>query len=101
MEVTIGEHLDVQSVETYIEQWLRSKKATGTSSGTLSKGRQFEALGFRSLRHSFISTLANSEVPADVRKQIVGHSSEDIHRRYVHLDLMLQQKAIANLPSLL
>ena len=35
MEVTIGEHLDVQSVETYIEQWLRSKKATGTSSGTL------------------------------------------------------------------
>jgi integrase len=48
-------------------------------------GRQFRALGFHSLRHSFISTLANSEVPADVRKQIVGHSSEDIHRRYVHL----------------
>src|SRR5271165_159374 len=64
------------------------------------KGRQFKALGFHSLRHSFISTLANSEVPADVRKQIVGHSSEDIHRRYVHLDLMLQEKAIANLPSL-
>ena len=37
MEVTIGEHPDVQSVETYIEQWLRSKKATGTSSGTLSR----------------------------------------------------------------
>jgi hypothetical protein len=37
MEVTIGEHFDVQSVETYIEQWLRSKKATGTSSGTLSR----------------------------------------------------------------
>jgi hypothetical protein len=37
MEVTIGEHLDVQSVETYIEQWLRSKKATGTNSGTLSR----------------------------------------------------------------
>ena len=33
MEVTIGEHLEVQSVETYIQQWLRSKKATGTSSG--------------------------------------------------------------------
>jgi hypothetical protein len=60
------------------------------------KGRQFKALGFHSLRHSFISTLANSEVPADVRKQIVGHSSEDIHRRYVHLDLLLQEKAIAN-----
>jgi hypothetical protein len=37
MELTIGEHLDVQSVETYIEQWLSSKKATGTNSGTLSR----------------------------------------------------------------
>jgi len=64
------------------------------------KDRQFKALGFHSLRHSFISRLANSEVPADVRKEIVGHSSDDIHRRYVHLDLSLQAKAIANLPSL-
>jgi integrase len=59
------------------------------------KGRRFKALGFHSLRHSFISRLANAEVPADVRKQLVGHSSDDIHRRYVHLDLSLQTKAIA------
>jgi integrase len=64
------------------------------------KGRQFKALGFHSLRHSFISKLANSEVPEDVRKQIVGHSSDDIHRRYVHLDLSFHARAIANLPSL-
>jgi integrase len=64
------------------------------------KGRQFRTLGYHSLRHSFISRLANSEVPADVRKQIVGHSSDDIHTRYVHLELALQAKAIANLPSL-
>lgn len=65
------------------------------------EGRQFRALSFHGLRHSFISRLANSEVAADVRKQIVGHSSDDVHRRYVHLDLSLQAKAIANLPSLL
>jgi integrase len=65
------------------------------------KGRRFKALGFHSLRHSFISRLANAEVPADVRKQLVGHSSDDIHRRYVHLDLSLQTKAIAGLSSLL
>jgi integrase len=64
------------------------------------KGRQFKALGFHSLRHSFISNLANAEVPADVRKQLVGHSSDEIHRRYVHLDISLQSKAIASLPSL-
>ena len=65
------------------------------------KGRRFKALGFHSLRHSFISRLANAEVPADVRKQLVGHSSDDIHRRYVHLDLSLQTKAIAGLSSLM
>jgi integrase len=64
------------------------------------KGRQFRALGFHSLRHSFISRLANSEVGADVRKSFVGHGSDQIHRRYVHLDLSLQEKAIAKLPSL-
>src|SRR5260221_12746909 len=65
------------------------------------KGRRFKALGFNNLRDSFISRLANAEVPADVRKQLVGHSSDDIHRRYVHLDLSLQTKAIAGLSSLL
>jgi len=46
------------------------------------------------------SSLENAEVPADVRKQIVGHSSDQIHKRYVHLELALQAKAIANLPNL-
>jgi integrase len=65
------------------------------------KGRQFRALGFHSLRHSFISRLANSEVSADVRQEMVGHSSDEIHRRYTHLDLSLQQKAIGQLSSIL
>jgi integrase len=65
------------------------------------KGRQFRALGYHSLRHSFISRLANAQVPADVRKEIVGHSSDDIHRRYTHLSLALQEKAIGRLSSVL
>ena len=65
------------------------------------KGRQFRALGYHSLRHSFISRLANAQVPADVRKEIVGHSSDDIHRRYTHLSLALQEKAIGGLSSVL
>jgi len=67
----------------------------------IGKGRQFRALGFHSLRHSFISRLANAEVLPDVRKQLAGHSSDEIHRRYVHLDLSLQAKAIEKLPSVL
>jgi integrase len=65
------------------------------------KGRQFRALGYHSLRHSFVSRLANLEVLPDVRKQLVGHSSDEIHRRYVHLDLSLQANAIVKLPSVL
>lgn len=33
------------------------------------KGRQFKTLGFHSLRHTFVSELANADVPADVRRQ--------------------------------
>jgi integrase len=65
------------------------------------KGRQFRALGFHSLRHSFVSRLANAEVSADVRKQIVGHSSDEIHQRYVHLELTLQENALGKLDSVL
>lgn len=42
----------------------------------------------------------NSEVPTDVRKQIVWHSTDDIHGSDLHLELAVQAKAILNLPSL-
>jgi integrase len=48
---------------------------------------RLRALGYHSLRHSFVSRLANLEVLPDVRRQLAGHSSDEIHRRYVHLDL--------------
>jgi integrase len=65
------------------------------------KGRRFRALGFHSLRHTFISKLANAEISPDVRKEITGHSSDEIHRRYVHLELDAQRRAIAKIPTLL
>jgi hypothetical protein len=38
---------------------------------------------------------------APVRKELVGHSSDDIHRKYTHLDLSLRAAAIAQQPSVL
>ncbi len=73
--------------------------ATGASERT-GKGRTFRALGFHSFRHAFISRLANADVPADVRKSLAGHSSDEVHRRYVHLDVSTQRRAIDGLPSL-
>ncbi len=64
------------------------------------KGRQFKTLGFHSLRHTFVSELANADVPADVRRQISGHSDEKIHERYTHLDMESKRRALANLRTL-
>ncbi len=44
--------------------------------------------------------LANADVPADVRRQISGHSDEKIHERYTHLDLDSKRRALAKLRPL-
>ncbi len=65
------------------------------------KGRQFRLLSFHSFRHTLISNLANADISSDVRKEITGHSGEDVHRRYVHLELSAQRRAIGAIESVL
>lgn len=65
------------------------------------KGRRFRALGFHSLRHSFITRLLNADVLPDVRKKLAGHSSDKVHERYGRLDLSTQERALQKLPRLL
>ena len=60
----------------------------------------FKRLGFHSLRHTFVSELANADVPADVRRQISGHSDGEIHERYTHLALETKRRALAHLRPL-
>ncbi len=64
------------------------------------KGRRFNALSFHSLRHSMISRLANSDAPEAVTKAMSGHSTDEAHRRYVHLDTEAQAKVVAKAPRL-
>jgi len=63
--------------------------------------RSVARLSFHSLRHSFASALANSGISSDIRKKLVGHSSDAIHSRYTHLELSPLKTAIGTLPSLL
>lgn len=65
------------------------------------KGRTMRKLSFHSFRHTMISNLANAEVSADVRKAIAGHSSDEIHNRYTHLETSTQHTAIRRIPSVL
>jgi integrase len=62
------------------------------------KGRQFSSLSFHSLRHTMISRLANSDAPEAVTKAMSGHSTEEAHRRYVHLDEDAQDRVISKAP---
>ena len=60
-------------------------------------GRQFNSKGFHSLRHTMISRMADAEVSPDVRRAMAGHSSDAVHRKYVHLNVDTQRTALAKL----
>ena len=65
------------------------------------KGRRTRAKGFHALRHSSISRMANAGTSADVRKEIAGHSSDAVHRKYTHLSIDTQRAAVAQLPGVI
>jgi integrase len=63
------------------------------------KGRRFRSKGFHALRHTMISRLAAANVSPDVRRAMAGHSSDAVHRKYVHLDVSAQRAAVENLSA--
>jgi len=62
--------------------------------------RHVRALSFHSLRHAFVSQLANANVSEEQRMELTGHTTRDIHKLYTDLKLEQLQKAVALLPSL-
>ena len=64
-------------------------------------GREQRALSFHSLRHSFVSALANAGVAQELRQKLAGHSDERSHARSTHHELMPLQAAVAKLPALI
>jgi integrase len=69
--------------------------------GKGNKGRAFSKLSFHSLRHTFISVLANAGVAAEVRQKLTGHADATTHQKYTHLELQPLKQAIGVLPRLL
>jgi|GEM_PF-124345 len=76
---------------------LREKPIPAEAKKQISRGRAFNALGFHSTRHYFISKLANADVPTDVRKALAGHSEDSAHSKYTHLEVATQRRAIQQL----
>lgn len=69
------------------------KKKTG-------KGRQMSKKTFHSLRHTFTTSLAESGAADAVTKSMTGHTTDEAFRRYIHLGLDAQRKALSALPKI-
>ena len=76
-----------------IENLPSSKKATG-------KGRTVHFLSFHSLRHTFVSEMANAGISEEIRKKIIGHTS-NVHQRYTHFQAQTLQSELQRVPSIL
>lgn len=66
----------------------------GEASG---RGHRMPKKSFHSLRHFFVSGMANAGVAADVRQKLAGHSDEKQTARYTHLELRTLRKAVETL----
>lgn len=59
--------------------------------------KHFFGLSFHSLRHTCVSIMANSGVPEEIRRKLVGHTS-DVHRNYTHFELDTLRDSISKIP---
>jgi integrase len=64
------------------------------------KGRTRNSNSFHSLRHHFVSQLANQGVAPDIRQKLAGHSSATVHGIYSHHELETLRQAVSKLPTL-
>jgi integrase len=64
------------------------------------KGRTIRARTFHSLRHSFVTSLANAGVSFEHRKLLVGHVEDTMTENYTHDQADQLRKSVAKLPGL-
>ena len=78
------------------------KKAGVVSSAVMRKGqgRTTFKKSFHSLRHTFISGLANAGIAADIRQKLAGHVDAKVHAGYTHHDIENIRAAVEKLPRL-
>ena len=71
-----------------------------TNDGEGVGGRARVAVGFHSLRHSFVSLAANAGAPLAVVQAMVGHSTSAMTEHYYHESEDALKKAVAALPAI-
>lgn len=92
--------LSNQFAAILVKTGLRTNTVRDPSEKKATLGRKFNALGFHSTRHYFISKLTNADVPTVVSKALAGHSADDAHSRYIHLEVDTQKRALEKIRGL-
>lgn len=85
------------SASTLSMQFAKLMETAGIAREVTLPGGITAARSFHSLRHSFVSWLAEADVQADVRQKLSGHATGAHHATYTHHDAALT-RAIASLP---
>ena len=67
---------------------------------TRANGNKFCKRSFHSLRHGFVSGLANHGVAPEQRRAMTGHKTDGVHARYTHLETETLREAINKLPPI-
>ena len=62
--------------------------------------RKMSSRSFHSLRHGFVSGLANAGIGEDLRMLLAGHTTREIHAGYTHNELKTLSDAVSKLPTL-
>lgn len=83
-------------------EFAKIMKAAGIEAGEadVSGKRKMASRSFHSLRHGFVSGLANAGVAEDVRMALSGHTTKAVHQGYTHRELATLAEAMAKLPKL-
>lgn len=90
--------LSDQFGELLIKAGIR-ERTEGAGNG-LTGRRNVNPLTFHSLRHAFVSELANAGVNQQTVKQLVGHASDRINDAYTHIGEETLDKATTALPDI-
>jgi integrase len=76
----------------------RTNKSTGKGRNTK---RQHNELSFHCLRHTATSWLKNAGVSDSVARELMGHESAAVSRRYTHLEDQVLRAAVDKMPDVL
>jgi integrase len=63
-------------------------------------GRNRSTKTFHSLRHTFVSALANAGIHPDIRQKLAGHADARVHQGYTHHEIETLRQAVEKLPTL-